>query len=198
MNAATWNKVKVGKAAEICKQFSLREEARPLLRDGLSPREFLDVLLAGQQLVSAIDFVAHALPARECIWWGCLCLEHARGEKWSAEEKAACKTAVEWVLDPTDEHRQAARGRGETLGLGTPAGALALAASWTGGSLNPPNLPPAPPAPSLPAKGVAAAVALASTQAAPLKIPDTQRRFVELGIAVAEGRITWPDLKKKT
>ncbi len=63
--------------------------------------------------------------------------------------------------------------------------------------MTPANLPPVAPRPFLPAKGVAGAVALAAVKGEPLKIADTQRRFVELGIAVAEGRVVWPEVKKK-
>jgi len=197
MIQATWSKVKAGKAAEICKHLELKEESRPLLRDQITPPQFLDALLSDRQYRSAIDFLAHGLPPREAVWWGCICLEHVNRAKWSPEEKAACKAAVQWVLDPNDENRQAAKAPGEAAGLGTPAGSLALAASWTGGSLTAPNLPPVPPGPYLPAKGVAAAVGLAAVKGDPLKIADTQRLFVELGIGVAEGRVAWPDLKKR-
>jgi hypothetical protein len=197
MGQTTLTKVKATKAAEVCQHFDLKEEARPLLRHGLSPREFVDALLANRQYQAAIHFMAHALPAREAVWWGCLCLEHVRRDKWVDDEKAAAKAAVQWVLDPSEENRQAAKAPGDAAGPGTPAGSLALAASWTGGSLAAANLPPVPPGPFLPAKGVAGAVALAAVKGDPLKIADTQRLFVELGITVAEGRVVWPELKKK-
>jgi hypothetical protein len=197
MSQGTLNKVKAAKAAEICKHFDLKEEARPLLRDGLTPRDFVDSLLADRQYQSAIQFMAHALPPREAVWWGCLCLEHVSREKWSPEEKAAGKATVEWVLDPSEENRQATKAPGEAAGIATPAGSLALATSWTGGSMTPTNLPPVPPGPYLPAKGVAGAVAQAAVKGDPIKIADTQRLFVELGIGVAEGRVVWPEIKKK-
>jgi hypothetical protein len=40
-------------------------------------------------------------------------------------------------------------------------------------------------------------VGLAAVKGDPIKIADTQRLFVELGIGVAEGRVAWPDIKKK-
>jgi hypothetical protein len=196
MDQTTLPKVKAAKAAEVCKHFELNEDARPLLRDGIVPREFVEVLLTNRLGQTAIQFMAHALPPREAIWWGCLCLEHVNQQKWSPPEKEACMAVVRWVLEPNEENRQATKAPGEAAGAGTPAGSLALAASWTGGSMTAANLPPVAPGPYLPAKGVAAAVGLAAVKAEPTKIADTQRRFVELALEVAQGSVTWPDPKK--
>ena len=114
-----------------------------------------------------------------------------------AAEEAACKAAVQWVLEPTEKNRDGAKMPGEAAGVGTAAGALALAASWTGGSLAPANLPAVPPSPFMTAKGVAGAVLLAAIKADPPRITDTQRLFVELGIEVAQGRVLWPEIKNK-
>jgi hypothetical protein len=197
MSQGPLTKVKAAKAAEICQHFDLKEEARPLLCDSLTPREFLDALLANRQYQAAIPFVAHALPQREAVWWGCLCLRHVSKVPLPPAEEAACKAAVQWVLEPTEENRRAAKAPGQAAGMGTPAGTLALAACWTGGSLSPPNLPTVPPSPFMTAKGVAGAVLLAGTKADPPTIPDTQRLFVELGIDVAAGRATWPEIPKR-
>lgn len=196
MNQGRWTKVKAARAAEICRHFDLKDEARPLLREGLSPQEFADALLAHQQYAAAVDFVAHALPPREAVWWGCLCLRHAKDAQLSPPEEVACKVAVQWVLEPTEEHRAAAQAPAEAAGLGTPAGGLAMAVAWSGGSLSPANLPPVPPGPYLPARAVAGAVLLAAVKGDPVKIADTQRLFVELGLGVAEGRFAWPETKK--
>jgi hypothetical protein len=197
MNPEPLKQVNATKATEVCRQFELKEEARPLLGDGLTPREFLDALLADRQYQAAIPFVAHALPQREAVWWGCLCLRHVSGPGLPPAEEAACKAAVQWVLEPTEERRRQARAPGDAVGVGKPAGALALAASWTGGSLSPPNLPAVPPSPFMTAKAVAGAVLLAAAKADPPRITDTQRLFVELGIDVAAGRARWPETRTR-
>src|SRR5262249_1071912 len=139
MSAGKLSKVKADKAAEICQHFKLGEEAAPLLKDGLTPKEFLDALLTHKLYVVAIDFVAHALPAREAVWWGCLCARHAAGSSLPSKEEAAFKAAVQWVLDPNEENRSAAQAPAEKASLGTPAGGLAMAAFWSGGSMSLPN-----------------------------------------------------------
>lgn len=199
-------RIKATTAAEVCKNFILREDAVALLKADQTPREFLQVLLANKKSAAAIDFLAHALPPREAIWWGCLCLQHVSGSGLKPVEAAAERAAVQWVLDPTEENRRAARAPGEAAKVGTSAGGLAMAATWTGGSLAPPiqnpnpkgpPIPPVTPGPYVPAKVVAGAVMLAAIKAEPARIFDTQRFFVELGIGVAEGRFPWPDLPKR-
>jgi hypothetical protein len=182
--------IKRATAVEICAHFNLEKSARRLLEDRMEPRGFVETLAANKQYLAAIEFVAHALPAREAIWWGCLCLQHACGNDLPASDRTACKAAVRWVLEPTEKNRAAAKAPAEAAGPGSPAGALATAAHQTGGSLAPPNLPPLPPEPFAPAKAVANAVKFASLKGDPLRTTDRQRLFVELGIGVSENRFS--------
>jgi len=117
--------------------------------------------------------MAHALPAREGIWWACLCLQHACGDKLTAAERAAATAAVQWVFQPGEVTRAAAKSPAEAAGPGTPAGALAMAASLTG----PASL-----------KAAANAVKLASLKTEPVQIANLQKAFVELAMEVAEGK----------
>ncbi|MCL4807821.1 MAG: hypothetical protein KJ062_08505 [Thermoanaerobaculia bacterium] len=201
MPAATHlRKVRAATAAEICEHFDLDPEARPLLGPKASPQEFLGALVAQKQFRTAIRFLAHALPHREAIWWGSLCVKHVAGDApLPASEAAALKAAVTWVLDPSDATRNAAKAPAEAAGVETPSGGLATAVTWTGGTLAPPmpKVPPVVPGPYLPAKGVAGAVLLASVKGAGAGIEETQRLLVELGTGVAEGKVAWPDVKPR-
>jgi hypothetical protein len=179
-------KIKAATAAEICAHFNLPKEARALLRDGIAPREFADDLLANKQHVAGIDFIAHGLPAREAIWWGCLCMQHAYGDELAPADKAAASAAVRWVLQPTEENRTAAKAPAEVAGAATTAGSLAGAVSHTASSAAPSNGPP--PAPFAPSKLVATAIKLASIKGDPARMAHRQRSFFELGIGVAEGK----------
>lgn len=191
-------KIKAATAAEICANFDLKKEARPLLLEGMSPRKFLEALVAKKQFIAGIDFLSHALPPREAIWWGCLCLQHACGNELSEADKEACKAAVRWILQPTEENRAAARTPAETAGPASAAGHLAFAAHHTGGNIAPPKAPPVAPGPFAPAKAVANAVKLASTKAEPAKIAETQRLFLELGMGVSEGRYDPAEVRNRT
>lgn len=198
MSDAPLIKIKAATAAEVCANFDLKGEAKSALREGMSPRAFLEALIAKKQNVAAFDFLSHALAPRDAIWWGCLCLQHALGNNFSDADKAACKAAVRWILNPNEENRAAAKTPAETAGLASPAGNLASAAYLTGGNIAPPKAPPMSPPPYAPAKAVAAAVKLATTKAAPTKLVDTQKIYLELGIAIAEGRHSHADVRGVT
>ncbi len=176
-------KIQASTASEICERFNLPKEARALLKEGMNPREFADALLAKKQYVTGIDFLSHALPPREGIWWGCLCLQSAVGDEIEPSDKEAATAAVRWVLAPAEEHRAAARPLAEAIGLKTAAGALAAAVTQTGFSNGQPK-----PAPFAPAKTVALAVKLATIKGEPSRILDRQKACVELALEIAAGR----------
>jgi len=175
-------------AAEVCGRFNIKKEALALLRDGMLPGEFAEALMAGKQYVTSIDYMAHALPAREAVWWGCLCLQHACGDNLPPLDKEACRAAVQWVVQPTEWNCAAALAPAQAAGMASPAGGLAMAVFQTGGNVAPPGAPPMAPQPFAPAKAVAGAVKMACTKADPMKIVETQRLFVELAMGMAEGQ----------
>jgi hypothetical protein len=181
-------KIEARTAAEICAHFLVSKEARALLRDGMGPAEFIKALLTNKQYVVAIDFLAHALPQREAVWWGCLCFQHACGSAMSAPDKGAATAAVHWVLKPGDSTRGAAKVQAEAAGPASVAGALAMAAYQTGPGFVSPGGPPIAAPPFATATSVANAIKLACTKSEPARIIQTQKSFVELGIGVAAGR----------
>lgn len=176
MNPASHPNTPAKTAAEICTRFELDAQAKPLLRDGIAPPEFVAALIQKKNYAAAIDFLAHALAPRESIWWGCLCLQHALGDKLLPADKTAASAAVRWVMQPTEENRAAAKTASEPADPLSPAPALALAASQTAG----------PPFAS--AKSVARAVKLASIKTEPANIAKTQKSYIDLGVEVAQGK----------
>jgi hypothetical protein len=172
-------KVAAVTAEEVCARFDVQREARTLLRNGMAPLQFLEALAAKKLYVDGIDFLAHALPPREGIWWGCLCLQHACGNALAPAERSASTAAVRWVMQPTEENRVAAKAPADAVGMSSPAGALAMAANG--------GLAPGPFAPS---KAVAIAVKLAALKSPPAGIMQTQRSYLQLGVGVAAGKFT--------
>ena len=77
------SKIKARKAREVPGGDWLDEESLALLRDDPTPLEFLDALIAHERFADAIHFLAHAIPKREAVWWGCLCIKLAGGENLS-------------------------------------------------------------------------------------------------------------------
>ncbi len=175
-------------AAEICSRVYLDKAVVELLQPGMSPRGFMDALLEKEKYLAGIDFMAHLLPAREAVWWGCLCLHHTCGSKLEPWERRAYRLTVQWVLQPTEANRAATKEPADVLGPASAAGCLAGAASQTGGSVGPPDGPPIPPNPLAPNRAVAIAVKVASTKVEAQEILPTQRSLIGLGLAVAEGR----------
>jgi|SRR5579871_145406 len=171
-------KVPAATAQEVCERFDVTREAKSLLRSDMTPLQFMEALAMKKLYVESIDFLAHALPPREGIWWGCLCLQHARGGTLSPAEKAACSAAVNWLIKPTEENRLAAKAPGESLGVSSPAGVLAIAAAG--------GMPP--PGPFAHAKAVAMSVKLSALAGAPSGIIQTQRSYLQLGVGVAAGK----------
>src|SRR3977135_3816718 len=76
-------------------------------------------------LIEATRLVAHAMPAREGVWWACACSRHtAPSGANPAAETTVRDAAEEWGRRPTDRHRAAARGEeaGGDDGLGQSGG----------------------------------------------------------------------------
>jgi hypothetical protein len=196
MSQKAWSKVSARTAAEVCGRYELSKDAQKVLRDGLSPQQFIELLVQAGRFLDAVEFLAHALPQREAVWWACLGVRHAQGAELPSKERAALTAAVDWALEPDEPKRRAAQAAGETADLSTPAGCAAFAVYGSGGSLAPPNLPEVPPEPFMTAKAVSGGLALASVQGDPAAIPGVQRELVELGIAIAEGKVVWPAVAK--
>jgi hypothetical protein len=175
VSTAPLAKIAAQTAAEICAKFDLPSEASKLLENGMSPSAFIEALLKNKLPVPAIDFLAHGLPTREGVWWGCLCMQHVCGDDLPPPERAAAVAAVQWVLQPTEENRAAAGGPAELAGAATAAGSLAMAVTKTGS-------PAAP-------KAVASAVKVAALKGEAAQMPGRQKAFAELGLEVAEGRL---------
>src|SRR5438045_2695423 len=178
-------------AAEVCQHFDLGDKARGLLGDRQTPAEFFERLVSEKLYPDAVRFAAHLLPAREAVWWGSLCVWHVAAPSPPPATAPALRAAARWVREPTEENRRAAEAPGRAAGAADPAGALALAAFWSGGSMTPPQLPAVPPPPLLPAKTVAGAVLVAATRGDPAGQEERYRHFLTLAVDVSAGRNLW-------
>lgn len=178
------------KAADVVCRFTLCAEACALLHQKESAREFYQALHDKGFYKDAVRLLAYLLPKREAVWWGSLCVWQVGRPRPPKETDAALQAAVTWVLDPSEPHRQAAQKAGD-LAKGTPAGQLALAAAWSGGSMTPPELPAAPPPPFLTNQLVAAVILDAANRGAPAKRSLRYLQFLQWGHDVADGKNLW-------
>jgi hypothetical protein len=193
MSDGTLAKVAAKTAAEVCQSFPLGEAARKLLRPELTPTQYLASLMQEQLDLDAIRFLAYALPKREAIWWACVCARRVHGLTPPAASNAALLAAEKWVADPNEDNRRAAMPVAEAAGFRDPAGCVAAACFWSGGSLAPPNLPVVPPGEHLTAHGVASAILLAAVFTEPAQASEKHRAFLKLGLDVARGDNRWKE-----
>ncbi len=102
----------------------------------------LDRLEAAGKWAEAIRLVAQALPAREAVWWGCMCVRAVPDPESEPTDLAALDAAERWVRKPDDTHRRAAMDIAQQGGMRTPESWVASAVFWSGGSIAPPNAAP--------------------------------------------------------
>jgi len=182
-------------ALDIWQWLDPSDEAKKALEEGrLSlespPGPFLDGLRALELDLDALRFLAYALPAREAVWWATLCVREVAD---APDELEALVAAEAWTQDAREEKRRAAMEVAEALGFDSAQAWTAVAAFWAEGSMAPPDAPVVPPGEELVGHAVAGAVALAAVEREPEKAQDKHRRFIELGVEVANGPAPWPD-----
>jgi hypothetical protein len=176
-----------GSTPEICSHFALSDEGRTILQPDLPAEAFVDRLCAAGLWIDAVRFLAHALPKREAVWWGCLAARATLGETPHDAARGAVDAAEAWVYRPNEDNRRAAMAAATAAGNDSPAGWAARGAFWSGGSLAPPEGPVVPPAETLTGAAVAGAVCLAAVQREPEHAPDKYRLFVAQGLDIAGG-----------
>jgi hypothetical protein len=188
MNPASTTTKPTRLAFDVARPLSLSERAVQLLTPTLTPRQFLDALMAAQMPDDAIRFLAAALPKREAIGWGILCLKNVLAKPFEPAAAKALIAAEAWVKDPSEPNRRSSETAAETAGYGTAPGLLAAAVFWSGGSLTAPNMAPVPPRDDLTGTAVAGAILLASILA-PTGPEPAKAQFLALGSDIASNRL---------
>jgi hypothetical protein len=141
-------------------------------------------------LIEATRLAAHAMPAREAVWWACACSRHtAPSGADPAAETTVREAAEEWVRRQTDEHRRAAMKQAETAGFGSPEAWAAVGAFWSGDSMAPPEAPKVPPQPHFTGLAVAGAVALAAARGPASRRETRLQRFLVSAKDIASGGV---------
>ena len=143
---------------------------------GASPSALLDQLCRMDLVREAVRLLAYALPEREAVWWGCMCVAHAACP--SAAERAALDAAEAWVRCPDEAAARQAAWAAAACGHHLAGAWPALAAYWSqrsGESDGGCGL------------GVETAAALAARRRGPDGERETLSRFVVGGRDVAGG-----------
>jgi len=174
--------------ARVLPHLQLDEQGRSALAGCQSSIEALERLEKAGLLVEATRLMAHALPAREAVWWACACSRHTAGSGSAPSAEAEIREAAEeWVRKQTDEHRRAAMKQAEARGFGSPEAWAAVGAFWSGDSMAPPEAPKVPPQPHFTGLAVAGSVALAAARGPAIRRDDRLRRFLGSARDIAAG-----------
>ena len=163
----------------------------------MTSRQYLEQLVDRQMHADAVQFLAHALPKREAVWWACLCGSQVLGAEPPPAATAALDAAKAWVIDPKDEKRRATFPAAEAADVGTPAGCTAAAAYFSGGSLAPAHLTTVAPGEHITAQLVASALTLAAVIKEPEKAAEKYASFLRIGLEVAAGQQAWPEAAER-
>lgn len=155
-----------------------------------APEGLIERLRAGDQVVEAIQFLAHALPKREAIWWAWSCARHAAGDDPPEAIRASLEATGLWIREPTDEHRRSAYELAQKADLGTAAGCTGAAAFFSGGSMGPPDQPAMPPEEFMSAKAISGAVTLAAL-GKPENAMKQMEEYLDRGLEVAARVHLW-------
>src|SRR5437762_9798841 len=100
--------------ARVLPHLQLDAEGKAALADCRQSVEALDRLEQAGLLIEATRLLAHALPAREAVWWACACARHTAASGANPPvETTVREAAEEWVRRQTDDHRRAAMKQAE-------------------------------------------------------------------------------------
>lgn len=177
-------------AAEVCTRFELSEAAGALLRPDHSVDAFAKLLFEKEQYIDLISFWAHFLPKKGAIWWGCLCLWGLCRPEPPPPAATTLNAIVDWLRDGKEENRRRCEASALDAGISAPAGALAMAAFWSEGSISAPNLPKVEAPPFGSSRTVAAAVVSITLKVSgdPVAV---YKRVDTLAREVASGKNRW-------
>jgi hypothetical protein len=178
-------------AEEVCRHYEPGDHVKALCSPGLTVRDFVATLFQKKLLAEALSVAAHMLGARDAVWWGALCAWHGCRPQPDEKLDAALRAVVTWLGDPSDANRRAARAAGEAATARTPAGAVALAAFYSEGSMSEPGLPEVKPPEHLAQTTVAGAVLLTASSRPPDQFEKVCRYYVNMAFEVGQGKHPW-------
>lgn len=183
-------------AADLVARIPMRlsQAGAALLEPAMTASDYFHALLAAGREPDARKLLAHALPKRRALWWGCLCAWDGLRGKATAAELAALECVAGFVRRPSEELRRAAQDARRPLKASSPAGTLAAAAFFSAGSISVPGAnTPLPPPAHLAGQLAGVAVYLSAAVREPARYKLHQRHYLELGQQIAQGRHLWPD-----
>lgn len=180
-------------AAELCRlcHIRLKPKASELLHDELTPRQYFDLLMEHNCLADARRVLAHALPKRRALWWGCLCALDTYGHEPPQIVTEVLSAVISFIRDPSEANRRTTSSLGWKAKPTTIAGCLAMGAFFSEGSVSLPGLPVVQPRPFVTGRLAGVAVYLASVMRDAAQYKSHLRRYLSVGLDVARGNNLW-------
>lgn len=181
-------KINSDSALEVADRFDLDDESKQFLEDGQTPVEFLRILIEHELYYDAVTFLAHCLDAESAIRWASACVKQHFKDS-NADYQQAVQATDAWLQDPSEENRRVAETHAEKNEYATPAGWLAAAAFWSGGSIVEEGQPAVEPPTYLYAHAVAGAIVMAAGLGEPEseEVTNRYKKYLQHGAHVAKG-----------
>ena len=173
------------KAAEVCKEAPLSDDAKPLMTAEVTVQALVPALMEKELPADAVMVLAFTLPKREAVGWGLHCVKQIYGPTPLKPVQAVFQSVQQWLADLSEAHRRSAHDAAEAADSSTPAGCLGMAVFFSGGSIAPPTAPAVAPQPNLTHQMVAAALYLAAVFAEPEKASEKFASFIADGLKLA-------------
>lgn len=179
----------------LCESAGVSDQARKHAKSDMSPGVLMGKLIDAKLYVDVIKLVSHALPKREAIWWGALCVEMISTKDDAPDDIEALRAVVQWVIEPKESQRVKAAVAADQCQTASPACSLAQAVKWSDGSMSRPGMPVVRPEPEMTPNALVAAVRSAAKKGSREKQSQRLRDFLRLAVEVAEGRHHWTGSK---
>ena len=177
-------------AREVVDRLTADAQARERVRPEWTPGRYFAQLVDRGDDVAAAEFLAHALPKREAVWWACLCARQSPSNPGMA---AALEAAEKWVVSPSEESRRSSMKAALGAGPVSAASCAAMAAFVSEGSLAPADAPEVKAGENATAQTVAGSILFAATAQGEAKTAPRLKACLALGLDVACGRKLWSE-----
>jgi hypothetical protein len=182
-----WKKIVPERASDIIDAEELDPASAQFLSPETRPEELILGLTRARRWPDAVAVLSRALPAREAVWWACVCARHMESLSGDESETTALEAAEHWVFRPNDENRRAALdlAQGNTS---KSAGTLAaLGVAFSDGTMPVPDEDHVEVDPAAFPQIVAAAVMVAATEKKGEQIHERFALFMRSGEDIACG-----------
>ncbi|MBU2898833.1 DUF6931 family protein [Vibrio hepatarius] len=153
-----YKKIPYQSSTQIMPRFQASDDAKEIIGEDLPIDQVIIHLQKAELNYDLVQFLAHALPVRESIWWALCCLS-SRNDVWNDVQKMSLNTSKHWALAPSEELRRKSELLANRLELNCGPSWASQAVFWNGsGSIVAPDLPVVLPDPFLYSKAVAGSI----------------------------------------